>query len=274
MRKFRIDPVSLIVWVWLFFALGFQYALSYFFAIVVHELGHYFVAKRLGYKLNLCSVSVYGVSLSYLDEEIDHKDEFKIAIAGPIANLVFVLLTISIWWIFPDFYFFSVEFVQIGMVLALINLLPCYPLDGGRMFVSLSSKFLSSKTSKKLTMIFNLIFATLFFVLFLIFCFINFNPSYCLFAVFLFAGSLDLQKSCKYDKINLFSKKGKNFVKPTIICVYEDVTIRELIKKTAQSKTIVFCLILENGKTINISEKLLIKLSLNFSLDTTLKDIF
>lgn len=254
--------------------LGALSAVNYFFAVIVHELGHYFVAKKLGYKLSKFSFSPYGVSLSYYDQNLLIEDETKIAAAGPFANFVSVLFVVALWWIFPTVYFFTESFVYVSVLLALVNLLPAYPLDGGRIFVSLGSKFFEQTKLKRVTIIFNILFSILFFALFVIFCFVNFNPSYLCFAVFLIAGVLDLKQNTKYEKVNIFNKKVKNFSKSEVLCIDSNTTISEILRKININKTVVFCVVLENGKIINLSEKMIIKLSMNYDLNTKLNEIF
>lgn len=273
-HKFSFDPISLVVWIWLFVVLGYQSGLAYLFAIVFHEGGHYLVAKKLGYKLDKFSISAYGVSLSYFDQNINRKDELEIALAGPLVNLIFALLTVAFWWIYPATYFFTEAFVKISVILALTNLLPCYPLDGGRMFVDISSSFLSEKLAKKITVIFNVFLSILFMIMFLFLCFQNFNPTFFLFSFFLIFGALDLTKTSKYEKINIFQKQTKNFSKIEFLYVTADTTLQKMLDKMSSSKTVVFCLVLENGKVINLSEKFVLKLLTIFSLDTKLCDIF
>lgn len=77
----------------------------------------------------------------------------------------------------------------------------------------------------------------------------------------------------KYEKINIFCKQTKNFVKPVICCVYPDVTVGELIQKIQTAKTNVFCLILDNGKIVNLSEKMVINLSKKYSYKAKISDL-
>lgn len=273
MKKFSFDPVCLIVWLWLFVFCNFSIAISYIIAIILHELGHFLVAKLLGYKLNKYSVTAYGVSLSYFDQNIDYRDEVKIALAGPIVNLICAFVVVGFWWICPSSYFFSYNFVQISIVLALFNLLPCYPMDGARVFIGFSNFFIKDKIAKKITIILNFLLFFVFAILFFVFCFINFNPSYLLIAFFLLMGLFDLQFVSKYEKINIFKKSFKNFVNPNFCLVDTNVSIKEMLNKISTSKTTIFVVVLESGKIINISEKLLIKLSLNYGINTKLNSI-
>lgn len=273
-KKFSIHPVSFFVWIWLLLVLGFLPAICYILAISIHELGHYLTAKKLGYKLSSFSFSPYGVSLSYYGQNLDIKDEVLIALAGPLSNLFSAFMVVGVWWIFPAFYVFSSHFVLISVCLALVNFLPAFPLDGGRIFVCASSNFFPEKISKKLTILFNLILSFCAFVSFIAFCFINFNPTYFLFAFFLIVGALDLNFSTKYEKINVFTKNFRNFVRPTTVCVNPQTTLGEIIKKMQSSRTYIFFLILDNGRVVSLSEKMIVNLSLKFPFNQQLGDIF
>ncbi len=273
-RKFIIHPSSLIIWLWLFVFVGPIMALSYILCVAVHEAGHFFVAKALGYKLSNFSLCPYGVALNLNGQTIDNADEYKIALAGPLANLVFAFLVFGLWWCFPNLYGLTYPLVEISVVLALVNLLPAYPLDGGRIFMTLTRTFLSGKVAGRLTKIFNIILSAGFFVLFFVMCFINFNPTFLMFAVFLVMGFLDLSFVTKYEKINIFCKKNKNFSKPTIYVVSLNTKLCELLSKIKTTKVVMFCLVLENGRIINLSEKMIINLSLKFDLNTQLFEIF
>ncbi len=274
MKKFSINPVALVVWLWLVIMNGFVVATNYIFAITIHELGHFITAKKLGYKLSKFSLSPYGVELSYFGQSINYRDELLIAFAGPAVNFVSVFFVLGLWWIMPTIYFFTESFVSISLLIALVNLLPAYPLDGGRIFVSASSHFVKDRTAKKITYFANLFLGIFFFVMFVVFLFINFNPSLLLFSLFLFAGILDLRFSSRFEKINIFAKNMKNFTKPNIYCVSPDTRLCELLSRLQTSKTIIFCVIFENGKTVNLSEKMVINLSLNYPYETKLNEIF
>lgn len=273
-KKLSVHPISIILWVWLFLVFDLIVAINYFFAIFFHELGHYFAAKQLGYSLSKFSLSPYGVSLSYSQQNLLSDDEIKIAMAGPLANFATVFCVFAVWWLFPITHFFTESFVYISILLALLNLLPAYPLDGGRIFICFSSKFFSTDSAKKFTIVSNIVLSVIFFILFIVFLFINFNPSYLLFAVFLIVGVIDLRQSSKYEKVNIFTKRCKNFAKPEVLCVNGDVTIGEILKRISTNKYVIICLILENGRIINLSEKMLINLSLKYEYNLNLNEIF
>ena len=230
MKKFGFSITFVLIWIWLLLVLGIGPFFGYASAILLHELGHFFTAKKLGYKLSKFSLSGYGVSLSSLDEKIDSKEEIFIALAGPLTNILSAVLMCGIWWLCPPTYFFTHQFVFCSVVLGLINLLPAYPLDGGRIFTNISSSLLKEKTSKNFTFIFNLMIIFLFFTLFIVSCFRNFNPTLLLFSIFLIGGLVELKSSTSYEKINIFHKTAKNFSKTEILLVDANTKLSELIK--------------------------------------------
>ena len=271
--KFGVNPAFFLILLWLIFNSGVMIFLSYLFAILLHELGHYFMAKTLGYRLSKFSLSPYGVSLSYYGEELEERDDIFIALSGPITNIVCTLLCLALWWIFPVSYTLLSSFVEVSLVIALFNLLPAYPLDGGRVFVSICAKFMERKKAIKLTMIFNILFAFFFFLIFIVLCFIDFNPTYLLFAVFLVLGLLDLNFLSKYEKISAFNKSFKSFSKPRIYVVDENVTIKDMLRRVRKNRTCLFVLIKENGKSVILSDKLMLNISLKVDINSKISDL-
>lgn len=274
MKKFSINPVAVVVWIWLVVMNGFIVATSYFFVILIHELGHFLTAKKLGYSVTKFSFSPYGVELAYFDQNINYRDELLIALAGPLVNLISVIFVVGFWWLFPSIYFFTESFVFISFIIAIFNLIPAYPLDGGRVFVGVASNFVQAKTAKKITMILNVLIGTFFFVIFLVCLFINFNPSLLLFALFMFSGLVDLRFISKYEKISVFTKQTKNFSKVNFYYVKSDTQLRELSSYLQNSKTVIFCVVFDSGKVVNLSETMVKKLMLNFPLNIKIEEIF
>ena len=230
------------------------------------------MAKRLGYKLDSFFIAPYGVSLNYKDVVFDSKDEIKIAIAGPLVNFCFAFLLISLWWIFPSIYTFTYEIVFQSIILALFNLLPCYPLDGGRIFIGILSQYTTRQKAVKITIILNIIFSILLFILFIIFCFINFNPSLSLCAIMLMLGIIDSKQECKYTAISLYKKRAKNFSKPLFLVINGDITLSQALKRVEKNRFTIFVVVLDN-KTKFVDEELLKILSLKFPINLTFSQI-
>lgn len=99
------------------------FAMSFIF-ILLHELGHAITGITLGLKIKKVNVNVFGLSIefeNYGKERINNK--IIIDLAGPLINLIAFIIAIILK---------KEEIAYINIVLAIINLLPMYPLDGGR----------------------------------------------------------------------------------------------------------------------------------------------
>ena len=110
---------------------------NYLLVIFLHELSHAFIARRLGYNIKNIKLIPFGICLNINSFSITPKDEIKIALAGPITNLFLVLCTVAIWWVFPSTYNYTYIFCYANFITAIFNLIPAFPLDGGRVLLAI-----------------------------------------------------------------------------------------------------------------------------------------
>lgn len=121
-------------------------ALLFFAAIVAHELSHALVARRRGLPVNSITLFVLGGVAQLEKEPEDAKTEFLVSIIGPIVSAVigFVCLLLAWalgWTMAPESatplmaILIWLGYINIG--LAIFNLLPGFPMDGGRVLRAL-----------------------------------------------------------------------------------------------------------------------------------------
>ncbi len=147
---FRLHPLFLAMGIWYAFTGElFLFFLSTLVA-VQHECAHAFAAAKLGYKLNAIVLMPYGAVLDSDLKGISLKDEIYVAACGPICNLVTAVFFGALWWFAPTTYAFTDVAFYSSVSIALVNLLPCYPLDGGRI-LQCSLTRLFSKTQPVLS---------------------------------------------------------------------------------------------------------------------------
>ena len=193
----------------LFFVFGLFYALTgkifvfiiYTVCAVVHELGHSLVASALGYRLNKITLMPFGAVVSGNIEGLKFMDEIKIALAGPIVNLATGILFVACWWVFPESYAFTDVAAEACFSMALINFLPIYPLDGGRVLWAGLAIWLGENKAKIICKITGVIFSALLIAAFIVTLFSVPNISLLLFALFVMFGALDRGKENRYVKI-------------------------------------------------------------------------
>ena len=274
LKKFPIHPSFFLLFLWFLINNSILSFLSFTFVVLCHEFGHFIVSKKLGYKLNYFCITPYGVNLNYKEKFFDSEDEIKIAVAGPLSSFILSVLFLAIWWIFPVVYNFTYVIALQSFLLGIFNLLPCYPLDGGRVLCELLTKQMQRKKAVKLTTILNYFFSSILFILFILSCFYNFNPTFLLSAIFLLLGNMDIMQEGKYSPIYLYDKKVKNFSKPNFVYVNSNSTLSQLLKHIEIKKYTVFVVNFDDIKTKYIDENFVKKLSIKFSLDTNLDEIF
>src|SRR6267142_4309035 len=116
-------------------------ALLFFAAIVVHELSHAAVAKVRGLPVRSITLFALGGVAQIEREASDAKTEFWMGIAGPITSAVLGCICLGLAWTLgwtmlaepgTPFMAMLVWLGYINIGLALFNMIPGFPLDGGR----------------------------------------------------------------------------------------------------------------------------------------------
>jgi Zn-dependent protease/CBS domain-containing protein len=123
-----------------YIVMGVVGTLLFFASIIAHELSHSLVAKTKGIPVEGITLFVFGgIARTRMDAE-SPGDEFQIAGVGPLVSLILAGLFGLIWWLGRGFgWTVAVTGVagylgSINLLLAIFNLLPGFPLDGGRLF--------------------------------------------------------------------------------------------------------------------------------------------
>ena len=114
-------------------------ALLFFISVITHELSHSFMAIRSGIKIPEITLFIFGGMARLSEEAGDPKTEFKIAIVGPLTSfalaLVFRLIQNALLGDQPSIIVEMFGYlVWINIALGIFNLIPGFPLDGGRVF--------------------------------------------------------------------------------------------------------------------------------------------
>ena len=134
----RIPPVD-VATAW---ALGIITAIAYFLSVFGHELSHALMGRAEGIEIEEIVLHPFG-GLARLRREPDSpRAEFRIAIAGPVASFLFSVLAFGAMSVAGLWNYRSTAliFFFIGaanLLLAIFNLVPGYPLDGGRVLRAL-----------------------------------------------------------------------------------------------------------------------------------------
>ncbi len=127
--------LSSVTYAWM----GIAVAVGVFFSIVFHEFSHSFVARHFGMQIRGITLFVFGGVAKMASEPPTPKSEFLMALAGPVASFILAyaflviekVATASSW---PVAVIGVADVMSwINFTVALFNLVPAFPLDGGRM---------------------------------------------------------------------------------------------------------------------------------------------
>lgn len=130
--KVRVHPLFLAVGALSAFTGGLLYFLAAVLAALEHECAHAFVARRYGYTLDKIVLMPYGAVVSGDVTGIGRKAELAVLLAGPLCNFMTGVFFVALWWTYPETYPYTELAATVSFSLFFVNLLPAYPLDGGR----------------------------------------------------------------------------------------------------------------------------------------------
>jgi Zn-dependent protease len=128
---------------WLDVASGVVAALLFFGSIVVHEVAHSLVAKRVGLDVERVTLFLFGGVAQLTEEPRTPGAEAVMAVAGPAASVVLALASFGLYAGLvnlgaPDAVWGPLPYLaQVNALVAAFNLLPGFPMDGGRVVRSL-----------------------------------------------------------------------------------------------------------------------------------------
>jgi len=137
--RFRIDLKIFIFLIIFYFTKQIEiYAMIMLFALI-HELGHLLAGLLMGMKPEKIELMPFGVSISFKIKVEEYNKKIKkgnmleikkilVALAGPLTNFIIIIITSNI----NIELFKALIIIYTNFLIMIFNLLPIYPLDGGR----------------------------------------------------------------------------------------------------------------------------------------------
>ncbi len=125
-----------------YWVMGVIGALGLFFSIVFHEMVHSLVARRFGLPMKGITLFIFGGVAEMTDEPPNAKAEFSMAIAGPVSSVFLAVFFYGFYYVgkgsgWPTYVNGILGYLGlINGILAAFNLVPAFPLDGGRVLRS------------------------------------------------------------------------------------------------------------------------------------------
>jgi Zn-dependent protease len=122
------DPIA-------YWTIGTLTALLFFASVLAHEIAHALIALQEGVPVNSITLFILGGVAHIAHEPESAGSEFRIVAAGPLISLIFAAFFYGCYLVVyphPELSAASMYLSQINAILAVFNLIPGFPLDGGR----------------------------------------------------------------------------------------------------------------------------------------------
>lgn len=124
---------------------GLITSVLFFASVLIHELMHSIVSQRQGIPVQSITLFIFGGVSQITSEPKQPRDEFRMAVVGPLSSLVIGGIFLGIYFQLRSADTFAAQFVTgiaywlgiINLFLGVFNLIPGFPLDGGRVLRSL-----------------------------------------------------------------------------------------------------------------------------------------
>ena len=186
------------------YLLGGAVSLGLFAGVLVHEVAHSVVALRKGMKINAITLFLFG-GVSQMEETTpDPRTELPMALVGPITSLVVGLVSIGLAYaadaaianrpVAGVFVFFLAYLGLLNVILFAFNLLPAFPMDGGRVLRAFLARRMSLPRATKIAADVGKGFAVVFGVLGLL----ALNPILVIIAFFIYIGASQESSAIRY----------------------------------------------------------------------------
>jgi len=176
------------------YILGTVIALGLFFGVFVHEVAHSLIAKAKGIKIHSITLLILG-GVSQMEEVVpDPKVELPMALAGPLTSLAIGIICSALVYVFPilpdpavaGVLIFTFGYLGLlNVLLFAFNLLPAFPMDGGRVLRAWLARRMPLSRATKIAADVGRAFA----VIFGIFGFLMLNPILIIIAFFIYIGA-------------------------------------------------------------------------------------
>lgn len=230
--KFTIHPLFIFFIFVLIYQGLFWMLFAYLVTIALHEFAHFLVANKMGYRLNRFTLMPHGISLSGENVLFSVRDEIYIALAGPIFNLCLAVIGTATWWLFPSSYLYTEPFVVANMVTGVLNFLPIFPMDGGRIMLAILGKRFSRSRSMKILRAVGLILSILMVAGFVITTFFTVNFTLLVLGIFCFLTVIWEDKTNIYQRATFLESKAsslKRGLEVRELAVHERTTLYKLV---------------------------------------------
>lgn len=118
-------------------------------ALLLHEISHWIAARNLGYRMRRMSIYPFGAVMDLERLGATPDAEWIAALAGPLGSFVTASAARLLSHTVPQVAVTFEPFIHANAAIALLNLLPAFPLDGGQIAKQLLTRMLSAQNARR-----------------------------------------------------------------------------------------------------------------------------
>lgn len=248
-----------------------------FLCVIIHELFHSLVARSYGVKvIDIVLLPIGGVSEM---EELPQKpkQEISVALAGPATSIILALIFyFAFAFLTPGMKSLKISIFQgnlllnlffINLILAIFNLLPAFPMDGGRVLRGLLGLRMDFLKATRIAVGIGEVFA-----IFLFFFGLFFNPWLALIAIFIYLGAEGEKKATEL-KVAIADVPVKVAMLTDVEAITPDVTLGTVLEKICHGLQQDFPIIQGNKVLGILSREKIFSALHNYPKDTKIREI-
>jgi len=140
----------------------FWEVITLFVIVLIHEMGHVAMARELGWRVTEVQLLPFGgVATMEQAYATDPLDEIVVALAGPFLNVVMMAASYLFWHAGVWTEEWAKFFLLSNAIIAGFNLLPIWPLDGGRIVQAVMCKCMPYRSAALLSLAASIVFAAI-----------------------------------------------------------------------------------------------------------------
>ena len=210
---------------------GLLIAIALFASVLLHELGHSYIAVKKHVRIRGITLMLFGGVAQLEDMPTEPGQEAQIALAGPLVSF---LVGLGCYWslsaldprVHPDLAFSLSHIGYLNILLGAFNLIPAFPMDGGRILRSLLARRKPFVTATKIAANVGKVFAFAFGIWGLL----GGNLFLVLIAFFVYIGASQ-EYQFTVIKATLDGFRVRDLMTPDVVTVEADTRVQELIDR-------------------------------------------
>jgi Zn-dependent protease/predicted transcriptional regulator len=227
------------------YILGALIALGLFGGVLIHEIAHSVLARKFGLKINNITLLIFG-GISSIEEKVpDPRIELPVALVGPLTSLAVAVVCSAIAYaadiliadraIAGTLVFFFGYLGLLNFILFAFNLLPAFPMDGGRVLRAWLARSRPLPEATRIAATIGKVFA----VVFGIFAIITFSPILIIIAFFIYIGAGQEANALRYNFLLQDVTVGDMMSRP-VVAVPPQMPMHQVIEQMYSSKHLGF----------------------------------